>query len=217
MKEPRHYSNEVTSGVLHLIGAVSALALLVIMIVFASLYGTAWHVVSFTIYGVFMMLLYLASTLYHLVPHRKVVTKDILQRIDHAMVYLFIAATYTPVAFIVLFGWERWFVFFLLWTLAILGAVVKLVKIKLHGVVPVVLYVTMGWIIVFFWSSLIENMESMARIFLVLGGVSYTIGVIFFALEAIFIPRKYFWMHEIFHIFVLLGTVSHTVVMFYLL
>jgi hemolysin III len=217
MKEPRHYSNEVTSGILHLIGAVCALALLVVMIVFASLHGTAWHVVGFTVYGVFMVLLYLASTLYHLMPHRKVVTKEVLKRIDHAMVYLFIASTYTPVCFIVLFGWERWFVFFLLWSLAILGAVVKLTNIRMPGAVPVILYLTMGWVIVFFWSSLVENMEPIARMYLIAGGISYTVGVLFFALEDVLVPRKYFWMHEVFHIFVLLGTGAHSVVMFYLL
>lgn len=217
MQQPRHYSNEVTSGILHLVGAVSALALLVVLIVFASLYGTAWHVVGFTVYGAFMMLLYLASTLYHLMPHSKPVAKDVLQRIDHAMVYLFIAATYTPVAFIALSGWERWLVFSLVWSLAILGATVKFVKLRMHGAVPVILYVTMGWLIIFFFKDLVANMEPVALSLLVAGGVVYTIGIVFFALESVLAPKKYFWMHEIFHIFVLAGSALHTVVMFYLL
>lgn len=213
----RHSSNEITSGVLHLVGAVSAIALLVIMIVFASLYGNAWHVVGYTIYGTFMILLYIASTLYHLMPHRKTVTKDVLQRIDHAMVYLFIAATYTPVCFVVLSGADRWFVFFLLWSLAIFGAVMKLCKVRMHASIPILLYLSMGWVIIFFLKTLIDSMSHQALLFLFLGGISYTVGVIFFALESKVPQKKYFWMHEIFHIFVLLGTAFHTCMMFYLL
>lgn len=213
----RHYSNEITSGVLHLVGAVSAIALLVVMIVFASLYGSAWHIVGYTIYGTFMTLLYLSSTIYHLIPYQKIKAKEVFQRIDHAMIYLFIAATYTPICFIALFGIDRWFVFFLLWVIALIGAIIKLCNIKVYKFIPVTIYLSMGWTIIFYIGDLIKVMNESAILFLVLGGVSYSLGVIFFVFEFFLKQRKYFWMHEIFHLFVLGGTTFHTLVMFYLL
>lgn len=213
----RHSSNEITSGVLHLIGAVLALALLVLLIVFSSLRGTAWHIVGYTIYGVFMVLLYLGSTIYHLMPHRKEVAKDILQRIDHALVYIFIAATYTPVCFVVLGGKERWITFGVVWSIAAVGSWMKLARLKTHPFFPVILYVIMGWFIAIFMPTLLKVMTPTTFWLLVTGGVAYTVGVIFFALESKLPPRKYFWMHEIFHIFVLIGTTLHTIMMFYLL
>lgn len=218
MKAPlRHSSNEITSGILHLIGAVAGVALLVLLVVFAALYGTAWHVTSFTIYGVFMILLYLMSTIYHMLPYTKERAKDVLQRIDHAMVYFFIAATYTPVCFIVLTGVKGWAVFGILWSLAIIGAVLKLIRAKTPVYVPVFLYLSMGWLIIFFLPTLLQSMSMTALYLLIAGGISYTIGVVFFVLEEKLVPRKYFWMHEIFHIFVLGGSTLHTIMMFLLL
>lgn len=213
----RHTSNEITSGVLHLLGAISGVALLVVLVVFAALHGNVWHVTSFTIYGACMILLYLASTIYHLVPHTKERAKTILQRIDHAIVYVFITATYTPVCFLVLDGLSRWVVFGVLWGLACLGATLKLTGTKTHYAVPLFLYLTMGWLIIFFLPTLLTVMSTGALTLLILGGVSYTLGVIFFVLESKLTPRKYFWMHELFHVFVLGGTTLHTVMMFLLL
>ncbi len=213
----RHTSNEITSGVLHLLGAISGVALLVVLVVFAALHGNVWHVTSFTIYGACMILLYLASTIYHLVPHTKERAKTILQRIDHAIVYVFIAATYTPVCFLVLDGLSRWVVFGVLWGLTCLGATLKLTGTKTHYAVPLFLYLSMGWFIIFFLPTLLTVMSTTALTLLILGGVSYTLGVIFFVLESKLTPRKYFWMHELFHVFVLGGTTLHTVMMFLLL
>jgi hemolysin III len=213
----RHTSNEIVSGVLHLLGAISGVALIVVLVVFAALHGNVWHVTSFTVYGACMILLYLASTIYHLVPHTKERAKTILQRIDHAIVYVFIAATYTPVCFLVLDGSSRWIVFGILWGLACLGAALKLTGTKTHYAVPLFLYLSMGWFIIFFLPTLLTVMSTTALTLLILGGVSYTLGVIFFVLESKLTPRKYFWMHELFHVFVLGGTTLHTVMMFLLL
>ncbi len=213
----RHTSNEIVSGVLHLLGAISGVALIVVLVVFAALHGNVWHVTSFTVYGACMILLYLASTIYHLVPHTKERAKTILQRIDHAIVYVFIAATYTPVCFLVLDGSSRWIVFGILWGLACLGAALKLTGTKTHYAVPLFLYLSMGWFIIFFLPTLLTVMSTTALTLLILGGVSYTLGVIFFVLESKLPPRKYFWMHELFHVFVLGGTTLHTIMMFLLL
>ncbi len=213
----RHPSNEITSGILHLIGAVFGITILILLVIFASLYGTAWHVVSFTVYGVFMTLLYLASTIYHLFPHTKVKGKDVLQRIDHVMAYLLIAATYTPVCFLVLQGALGWWVFGILWSLAVIGLLLKVCGIKVHFSVPLFLYLVMGWFIIFFWSMLTKSMSGITLTLLVSGGISYTIGVIFFVLESKLPPKRYFWMHEIFHVFVLGGSILHSIMMFFLL
>ncbi len=213
----RHSSNEITSGVLHLIGAVASVVLLVVLIIFAAIFGTVWHVIGFAVYGTFMTFLYLISTIYHLIPHTKERAKDIFQRIDHATVYFFIAATYTPVCFLVLTGKEGWVVFGILWGLACVGAILKLLRIKTHFGVPLFLYLVMGWIIILFLPTLLEVMSVAAITLLIIGGVAYTLGVIFFVLESKLLPRKYFWMHEIFHVFVLTGSTLHTIMMFLLI
>lgn len=218
MQNPlRHSTNEITSGILHLIGAVSAVAILVLLVVFSSLWGTPWHIIGYSIYGVGMVLLYLGSTIYHLMPHRKEVAKDILQRIDHALVYIFIAATYTPVCFIVLQDSKRWITFGVVWSIAVLGAWMKLRKVAMPAFVPVALYVIMGWFIAIYMNTLIATMTPVTLWLLITGGIAYTLGVVFFALESKVKPRKYFWMHEIFHIFVLVGSTLHTIMMFMLL
>jgi hemolysin III len=152
-----------------------------------------------------------------MMPHHKHVAKEVLQRIDHAMVYFLIASTYTPVCFLVLGGASRWWVFGTLWALAVIGAVLKLIKLKMHPAIPVMMYLVMGWMIIFFLPTLLSAMTTTSLMLLVAGGVSYSIGVVFFALESKFPPRKYFWMHEIFHVFVLGGTTFHTIMMFLLL
>lgn len=213
----RHSSNEVTSGILHLIGAVLALAVFIVLVVLSALHGTIVHVIGFAVYGIGMVFLYLMSTLYHLMPHRKERAKDILQRIDHASVYLFIAATYTPVCFLVLLPPSNTIVLSILWVLACVGVFLKLAKVQVHYAIPLCMYLVMGWIIILFLPRLLEVMSTSALTLLIAGGISYTVGVIFFVMESKVKPKKYFWMHEIFHIFVLAGSILHTIMMFLLL
>lgn len=200
-----------------MLGAVSGIALLVLLVVFGAIHGDAAHVATYSVYGVGMILLYTMSTVYHLMPYTKVRAKDMLQRIDHAMVYVFIAATYTPVSFLVLKGEKGLFVCILLWILALIGALLKLYRIHVHKAVPIILYLTMGWLIALFIPLLVKEMSTTAFTLLVTGGVAYTIGVVFFVLESVVPPKKYFWMHEIFHICVLAGSTLHTIMMFLLL
>ena len=127
MEPLRHHTNETTSGILHLIGSVCSVTILILLIIFSFLYGNAWHIVGFTVFGIFLSTLYLASSVYHLTPQKHGRTKEILQRIDHASVYFLIAGTYTPVCFLMLKGSIGWSVFAVLWSLTIFGAVLKLV------------------------------------------------------------------------------------------
>jgi hemolysin III len=201
---------EVANSITHGIGALLSIAALVLLIVFASLYGNAWHVVSFTLFGVTMVLLYTSSTLVHSFPAGK--AKDVFEVMDHSSIYFFIAGTYTPFLFIAVKGWLGWTLFGIVWGLAIGGTVFKAFFVKKYLVTSTILYVIMGWLIVFAWNPLVENLPANGLTLLVAGGVLYTIGAIFY------IWRGFKFHHAIWHLFVLGGTAAHFfAVLFYLL
>lgn len=212
----RDRTNDLTSGILHLIGVALAIAVFVVLLVLGAQRG-AWHIVSYSIYGAGLILLYLASASYHLVPQNKERLKLILRRLDHAMISILIAATYTPITFLALSGGSRWSIFGIIWGLAFIGAAVKLFQLRVSGAVSVTLYLVMGWLAAFAFSPLIKSMGTTAFWLLISGGLSYTLGAVFFALERFIAPTKYFSMHEVFHVFVLGGSTFHTIVMFLLL
>jgi len=212
-----HRSNDITSGVLHLIGVGLAIAVLVVLVIEGARHGSPWHIVSYTLYGTGLVLLYTASATYHLIPHQKVRLKHIFQRLDHAMIYILIASTYTPITFIALEGGWRWSMFGIIWGIALFGFIVKIMWLKIPSWILTLLYPVMGWIIVIAFAPLLEGMSTGTVWLLFTGGVSYTVGVFIYALDHVFHPRKYFWMHEIFHLFVLGGSALHTIMMFYLL
>lgn len=214
---PHHRSNDIVSGVLHFIGVGCAIAVMVVLIVVGARYGGPWHVVGYSLYGSGLILLYLASSAYHLVPHRFVRVKQALQRLDHAMIYVLIAATYTPITFVALHGGWRWSMFGVIWGLAVVGCVIKLCGWRIHTGLSTALYIVMGWLIALAFSPLRVEMSTGELWLLVSGGISYTVGVIFFTLGRLLRHRKYFWMHEIFHLFVLGGSALHTIVMFSIL
>lgn len=174
----------------------------------------AWHVVGYTLYGVGLVLLYGASASYHLVPERFTRLKQWTQRFDHAMIYILIAATYTPVTFIALSGGWRWSIFGVVWGIAIVGMVLKLCAVRVPGIVSSLMYLLMGWLILIALKPLMVTMNANELWLLAAGGIAYTLGVVFFELENHVPQRKYFWMHEIFHVFVLAGSALHAVVMF---
>lgn len=214
---PRHRSNDIVSGVLHLLGTGLAIAVLVVLLVFGAMSDDVWHVVGYSLYGSGLILLYLASTLYHLTPEHWVRFKHIARRLDHAMIYVLIAATYTPITFIALTGGWRWSIFGVVWGLALLGGIVKLIPLRVPAGVSLALYLVMGWLICVAIVPLLEGLTTGEFWLLLSGGLAYTVGVIFYALERHLPQKKYFWMHEVFHIFVLGGSALHAVLMFYLL
>ncbi len=201
--------NEPLSALTHLIGALLAVAGLVLLIIFAAIHGTAMHVVTFTIFGAMMLLLYTVSTIYHFVCITKVRTKRVFQILDHSAVYFLIAGTYTPVALIVLPSGWGWTIFGLIWTCAIVGTVIKAAQIRLAPWASVLLYLVMGWLIIVAFAPLTKVLPTAATIWLVLGGVFYTIGTFFFAIDTKVPRTRWFGMHEIFHIFVMLGSFAH--------
>ncbi|MDH3322254.1 MAG: hemolysin III family protein [Flavobacteriaceae bacterium] len=190
----------------HLIGLVLSVIALALLVIYASLYGTAKHIMSFTIFGASMILLYSASTAYHYSQNPRL--REKLNFIDHAAIYVLIAGTYTPFALIVLKGWVGWTIFGVSWTLAVAGIIFKLFFIGKYNKISTATYVLMGWVIIFALKPLIENFPTGGLLWLLMGGLFYTIGAILYSIKKI----KY--NHAIFHIFVLLGSFSHFMAVF---
>lgn len=192
---------EVANAITHGIGGLLSLAGLILLIVFASLKGTAVHIVTFTVYGVSMLLLYTASTLVHSFPEGK--AKDILEIMDHSSIYIFIAGTYTPIVLAVLGGSLGWTLFGIVWGIALFGVVFKLFYTKRFLFTSTLLYIAMGWIIVLAWRPLTANLSVEGVVLLVVGGVLYTVGTVFY------VWRSFPFHHAVWHLFVLGGSVAH--------
>jgi hemolysin III len=192
---------EIANAITHGVGAVLSIVGLTLLIVLSSLEGTPWHVISFTIYGVTMLLLYVSSTLVHSFPEGK--AKDLFEIFDHSSIYLFIAGTYTPFLFIAVKGTTGWTLFGIVWGIALAGIVFKAFFVKKFLFISTILYVFMGWMIVFAWDSLTQNIAHQGIVLLVVGGVLYTIGAVFY------VWRGFRFHHMIWHMFVLGGTVLH--------
>lgn len=201
---------EVANAVTHGIGAALSIAALVILIVFAVLKGTPWHVVSFTIYGVSMLLLYTSSTLVH--GFRDGKAKDLFEIFDHSAIYLFIAGTYTPLMLIVVKGVLGWSIFGIVWGIAILGCAFKAYFVKRFLFMSTIFYILMGWLIVIAWEPLTTNMASGGIILLAIGGLMYTLGTVFY------VWRGFPFHHAVWHLFVLAGSILHFfMILFYVL
>lgn len=198
---------EVVNAITHGIGTVLSIAGLVLLIVFASREGTAWHVVSFTIFGVTMLLLYTASTLVHSFPEGKV--KDLFETFDHSCIYLFIAGTYTPFLLVTLRSPLGWTMFGIVWGLALAGVTFKAFFTKKFLVLSTLFYVMMGWLIVFMWNPLQELLMPGGLRLLVIGGLLYTLGSVFY------IWRGFPYHHAVWHLFVVAGSLMHFFAIFF--
>lgn len=180
--------------------ALSVLGLL-LLIFKASQLGNVLHLVSFSIFGASMILLYAASTFYH--SAKSPILRYRLNIVDHAAIYILIAGTYTPFALVTLSGTVGWVIFGVVWGMALTGVILKLFYTGRYNLLSTIMYVIMGWIIVFAIKPLIENLDLPGLLWLVAGGLSYTIGAVFFMVD------KIKFNHAIFHLFVLLGSFCH--------
>jgi hemolysin III len=195
--------------VTHGIGAALSVAGLIVLVVLAALYGSAIQIVSFSIFGVSLVLMYLASTLYHAFQKKRI--KRVFKVFDHASIYLLIAGTYTPFLLLALRGLWGWTMLVVIWGLAILGISYKALFIDRFIRLSVVGYVLMGWMSVLLIKELLVVFPMGGFLWLVAGGAFYTVGVIFYALQKI--P----YMHVVWHFFVLGGSLCHYfAVLFYL-
>lgn len=199
--KPFSVGEEVANAITHGIGALLAIAALVVLVVLAAMQGTVWHVVSFSIFGSTLVLLYFASTLYHSLTFTR--ARGLFHKFDHISIYLLIAGTYTPFCLTALRGWIGWTVFGIVWSCAIAGAVVKAISIGSRVRLSTFLYVMMGWVILIAIKPLYEAMTFNGFVFLMAGGVSYTLGTFFF------IRNQVKYNHSVWHLFVLGGSVLH--------
>jgi hemolysin III len=194
-------AEEIANGITHGIGIVLAIAALGILTAFASTYGNAWHVVSVSIYAATLVILYTASTLYHSIQRPR--AKRILQILDHSAIYLLIAGTYTPYTLVSLRGPWGWWLFGVIWCLAALGVMLQLSLLRRWSAVSLGLYIGMGWVALVAIKPLIVSVATGGIVFLVLGGVAYTAGILFYGW------KKLKFHHAIWHLFVLAGSILH--------
>ncbi|MCF6180026.1 MAG: hemolysin III family protein [Geopsychrobacter sp.] len=195
------FGEEVANSITHGIGILLAITGLVVMIYFAALYGTRWHIVSCSIFGVTMIFAYTTSTLYHSIPLRG--PKKILRIFDHAAIFLLIAGTYTPFALISLRGPWGWSLFGVTWGLAIIGVLGKIFMAKKLAGFSTLLYIAMGWVVIIAARPMLANVETGGLLLLLAGGLAYTGGVIFYALDLM--PYN----HMVWHLFVMAGSTLH--------
>lgn len=195
---------EIANAVTHGLGALLALACFVVAVAFAAVRGDAWRIVSASVYGLLMFVLYLSSALYHAAVLPR--AKAILNVVDHATIYLMIAGCYTPFCLVPLRqyspGWG-WGIFGTVWTLAILGVVFQCCFMNRFRILSTLTYVLMGWMVLVAVYPLWRAMGTPAVLWLAAGGVAYTLGVVFYAWKSL----KY--AHAVWHLFVLGGTITH--------
>ena len=202
-KTSPHYTpgEEIANGVTHGIGAGLSIAGLTVLVVFAALYGDVWRVVSFSIYGAALVMMFTASTLYH--SFRRPGVKRVLRIIDHSMIYLLIAGTYTPFMLVTLRGPWGWSLFGVIWGLALAGIVLKTVMTGRYRILSTMTFVIMGWLCVIALKQMIASIPPHGMMWLAGGGLLYTFGVVFY------VWRSLPYHHAVWHLFVLGGGMCH--------
>lgn len=189
----------------HGVGAALSIVAIVLLIINSPF--DAKSIICVTIYSVSLFVLYIISTLYHAIFPGK--AKKVFRVLDHCSIFVLIAGTYTPICLLLLDSVIGWILFFVVWIAAIVGIVFNSIDIKKFSKFSMICYIAMGWVVVFAFKPLIESITSMQLLLLVLGGVAYTIGAVLYVLG-----KKKKYMHSIWHIFVLLGSILHFFMIF---
>jgi len=182
----------------HAIGFILSIVAFVLLVTHANLHGDVWHIVSFSIFGASLIILYAASTFYH--SAKKSELRNRLKIFDHASIYILIAGTYTPFTLVTLNGTIGWVIFGTSWGLALTGIILKFFFTGKYKLISTIMYVLMGWVIVFAIKPLINNLPLEGLLWLLAGGIFYTIGAILYSIKKIKLN------HAIFHMFVLSGS-----------
>lgn len=193
----------------HLIGAALALGAAVVLVVFASLEGDPWKIISFSVYGFCLFSLYFISTMYHALNGK---VKSIFFVLDHQAIYLLIAGSYTPFTLITLRGVWGWSLFGAIWGIAILGFVIEALPKIRQGkrILPVIIYILMGWLVLIALRPMLRELPEVGFLWLLVGGLLYTGGIVFYALS-----DKFVYAHGIWHLFVLAGSACHYIAIFF--
>jgi hemolysin III len=200
------HRGERFNSITHLVGATLALAGLVVLVVFAALDGGAAKIVSASVYGASLLLLYASSTLYHSLEGT---AKRVFRQLDHVAIYLLIAGTYTPFTLVVLRGRLGWWLFGVVWGLALVGMAQELRRSPHRRVLSIVIYVAMGWVGILAFRPLAGALGTAGLAWLLAGGVCYTVGVGFYLFD-----RRVPAFHGVWHLFVLAGSAAHYLVVF---
>ena len=195
------FGEEVAHAVTHGLGAVLAIAGLCVLVARAALYGDQWHLISSAIFGSTLVMMYTASTLYHSIPMPR--ARHILRVIDHSMIYLLIAGSYTPFMLVSLRGVWGWSMLTVVWSLAVFGVVFKIFFTGKYEKLSLAIYLGMGWVAVFAIGPLLQHVPRGGLIMMLIGGVTYSGGVLFYTWE------RLRYHHAIWHLFVLGGSVLH--------
>ncbi len=198
---------ELANGLTHAVATILSIGGLVLMVFFSFRYGDTYDIVSSLIYGSALIILYLTSTLYHLVSSRSL--KHIFQKIDHAMIYFLIAGTYTPFTLVTLRGPWGWSLFGTVWGIALIGMLIELFLPKRIRWLSLTLYLGLGWMIVIAARPLIANLETGGLFLLVAGGLAYSFGVVFYVWKSLS------FHHAVWHLFVMAGSLFHFLAVFF--
>ncbi len=192
---------EIANSVSHGVGLLAALAAVPILVVTAARRGDAWEIVGVSVFAATLVLLYLASTLYHALPRNR--AKRVFRILDHAAIYLLVAGTYTPFTLGVLRGAWGWTLLGLVWGLAVTGIVLKSVGGVRHPIVSTAVYLAMGWLVLIAAKTVWLRVPGWGLFWLLCGGIAYTAGVAFFA------AHRVRYSHFVWHLFVLAGSACH--------
>ena len=191
---------ELLSAISHGVGSLLSIAALVLCVVFSVMHHNIYAVVSSVIYGSCSIILYTMSTLYHSLKVNN--AKRVFRILDHDSIFLLIAGTYTPYALVALPKTIGWVVFGIIWSCAILGITLNSIDLKKYGKLSMVLYIIMGWMIIFTFKTLVASIDIVGIYLMLIAGMLYTIGLIFYG-----IGKKKKYMHSIFHFFVLSASI----------
>lgn len=192
---------EIFNSVSHGTGGLLAIAGTVVLIVLSAVRADAWAVVSACIYGASLIILYTMSTLYHAITNER--AKGFFRIMDHNTIFFLIAGTYTPFTLVTLRGKTGWILFSVVWGAAILGIVLNSIDLEKFKKISLLCYVMMGWVIIFAIKPMINSLSAVSLIFLLLGGIFYTVGIIFYVIKKV----RYF--HSVWHLFTIAGSVFH--------
>ena len=192
---------EIFNSVTHGVGSLLSIAGTVVLIVLAAINSDAWAVVSCAIYGASLIILYTMSTLYHAITNKT--AKAFFRIMDHNTIFFLIAGTYTPITLVALRGALGWVLFGIVWGAAAIGIVLNSIDLEKFRKPSVVCYVAMGWVIIIAIRPMIQHVTPLSLWFLLIGGLCYTVGIVFYALKKV----KYF--HSVWHIFTVAGSVFH--------
>lgn len=192
---------EIFNAVSHGAGGLLSIAGTVVLIALCAVYSDAWSVISACVYGASLIILYTMSTLYHAITNEK--AKKFFRVMDHNTIFFLIAGTYTPFTLVTLRGKLGWILFGIVWGSALIGIILNSIDLEKFRKPSVVCYILMGWVIIIAVKPMLNSLPGLSLVFLLLGGIFYTVGVIFYSL------KKIKWFHSVWHLFTVAGSVLH--------